>query len=299
MGSHLGFLAEPLSSLVHIHCLVPEDHPSAQILGAERSGSGTLVESGGYVLTVGYVVLGAKELQVVSANGDSFEARIAHMDFETGLAVIQAQGLEVGPAPTESSADLQVGTPVILVASNGEGQVRGSEGFVTNLGPFDAHWEYMLDSAVRATAMNPGLGGGALFTMDGKVRGTVSLNIHLVGTCSLSIPIDLYLSRRDVFLGKKQSADNVHRPWLGLFPQPLEKGVLVAGVVPGGPAEDSGIEAGDVVLFINGQEVASRRAFYQKLWEGKAGDVITLTVYREKSFRSVQVVSKSRSEFYR
>ncbi|MFQ5693895.1 MAG: S1C family serine protease, partial [Nitrospinota bacterium] len=286
------------SSLVHINCLIPEGHPSAVTLGTERSGSGVIVGSGGYVLTVGYVVMGAQELHVVSADGESFEARTVHVDFESGLAVIQAQGLEKRPIELESSADLRVVQPVVLLASNGEGQVRGSEGFITDLGPFDAHWEYMLESAIKSTAMNPGLGGGALLTMDGKVRGTVSLNLHLIGTCSLSIPIDLFLARRDVFLGERDGDDRVHRPWLGVYPQSLEKGVLVAGVVPGGPAENSGIEAGDIVLYINGEEVSSRRLFYQELWKGKAGDNVTLTIYREKSFRTVQLASRSRAEFY-
>ncbi|MFQ5912661.1 MAG: S1C family serine protease [Nitrospinota bacterium] len=299
MGSLLGFLAEPVSSLVHVHCRVPEEHPSAAVLGTERSGSGVIVDDGGYVLTVGYVVMGGRELHVVSAKGDSFEARMVHVDHESGLAVIRAQGLAEPPVQLESSAGLRVGMPVVLLASNGENQVRGSEGFITDLGPFDAHWEYMLESAIKSTAMNPGLGGGVLMTLDGKVRGTVSLNLHLIGTCSMSIPIDQFLARRDIFVGNRDGSDKAHRPWLGLYPQSLEKGVLVAGLVPGGPADDSGIEVGDIVLHINGEEVSSRRVFYHKLWQGNAGDNVTLTIYREKSFQTIQVNSKSRAEFYR
>ena len=299
MGRHLGFLTEPVASLVHINCTVPDEHPSAVILGTERSGSGVIVETGGYVLTVGYVVLGAGDLNVVSAKGENFEGRIVHMDHESGLAMIHSPGLN-GPAVSVGpSAEMGTGDPVVLLASKGEGEIRGNSGFITDVGPFDAHWEYMLDRAIKSTALNPGLGGGALISMDGKVRGTVSLNLHLIGTCSLSIPIGLYLAQRGRFLGHQEGDEKPHRPWLGLFPQALEKGVLVAGVVPGGPAEDSGIQTGDVVLSLNGEEVISRRAFYQRLWEGAAGDEFTLTLYREKSFRTVQVTSKSRAEFYR
>lgn len=299
MGNQLGFLSETVSSLVHIDCRVPEGHPSASILGTERSGTGVIVEDAGYILTVGYVVMGAKDLRVTPAGAESLEARVVYIDFECGLAVIQAQGLGDRAAALGGSSELCVGAPVVLLASGGEERFRGSQGFITDLGPFDAHWEYMLDSAIKSTAMNPGLGGGALVTMDGKIRGTVSLNLHLIGSCSLSIPIDLFLSRRDLFLGRRPDADRERRPWLGVFPQPLEKGVLVAGVVPGGPADESGIEAGDIVLFLNGEEVPSRRTFYQRLWQGKAGDVVALTIYRGKGFRTIRVISRSRADFYR
>jgi S1-C subfamily serine protease len=299
MGSHLGFLAKAVSSLVHIHSQIPEEHPSTTILGTERSGSGVIIESGGYILTVGYVVMGAKDVQVVCGDGERLEARISHQDFESGLAVIQALGLEADPIPAKPASELEVGMPVALLASNGEEEVRGSQGIITDLGPFDAQWEYMLDSAVKSTAMNPGLGGGALLTMDGSFRGTISLNINLIGTCSLSIPVDLFLARRDIFVGKQGGETNTSRPWLGVFPQPLERGVLVAGLVPGGPAEQSGIETGDVVLYVNGAEVSSRRAFYERLWQGKAGDVVKLTIFREKSIETILVPTKSRAEFYR
>ncbi|MFQ5692517.1 MAG: S1C family serine protease [Nitrospinota bacterium] len=299
MGTHLGFLSGPAASLVHLHCAVPDEHPSAAILGTERSGTGVIVEEGGYILTVGYVVMGASELSAGSAGGETCDARIVHVDFESGLAVVRAEELADPPVEMKPAADLELATPVVLLASNGEDQFRGSEGFVSDLGPFDAHWEHMLESAIKATAVNPGLGGGALITLDGVVRGIVSLNLHLIGTCSLSIPIDLFLAQRDVFLGRKRADNHVHRPWLGVYSQPLEKGVLVAGVAPGGPAENSGIVAGDIVLYINGEEVSSRRAFYEKLWEGRAGDIITLTIYREKRFRTVHVASRSRADFYK
>ncbi len=299
MGSHLGFLAQAVSSLVHIHSQIPEQHPSTAILGAERSGSGVVIEKGGYILTVGYVVMGAKDLHVVCGKGERLEARISYQDFESGLAVIQALGLEANPILTKPARDLKVGMPVALLASNGEEDVRGSQGIITDLGPFDAQWEYMLDLAIKSTAMNPGLGGGAILTMDGCLRGTVSLNINLIGTCSLSIPIDLFHARRETFMGKQERESKSPRPWLGVFPQPLERGVLVAGLVPGGPAEQSGIETGDVVLYLNGTEVSSRRAFYERLWQGKAGDVVKLTIFREKSIETILVPSKSRAEFYR
>ena len=298
MGRHLGFLAEPAASLVHLDCQIPDSHPSAVILGTERSGSGVVVDPGGYVVTVGYVVMGAEDLSVVSNDGGRHKARVVYLDHESGLATVRAEGLQAPAAELMSSKGLQPGDSVVLLASNGEEAVRGTTGFVTDLGPFDAHWEYMLDGAIKSTAMNPGLGGGALLTMDGKVRGVVSLNLNLIGICSLSIPIESFLRSPDPFLGRASDRSRVHRPWLGLFPQPLEKGVLVAGVVPGGPAEESGIESGDVLLSINGEEVTSRREFYEKLWQGHAGDDVTLTVYREKSLETVHVSSRSRADFY-
>ena len=298
MGRHLGFLAEPVASVVHLDCRVSSSHPSAVILGTERSGSGVVVDSDGYVVTVGYVVMGASEITVVSCEGHRYEARIVHLDHESGLATVYAEGLRAPVADLLPSDSLKQGDPVVLLASNGEEAIRGATGFVADLEPFDAHWEYMLSRAIKSTAMNPGLGGGALFSMDGKVRGVVSLNLNLIGVCSLSIPFETFLRDSELFLGRSSDRNRSQRPWLGLFPQALEKGILVAGVVPGGPAEESGIESGDIVLSINGEEVESRREFYEKLWQGHAGDNVTLLVDREKKLETVCVSSQSRAEFY-
>jgi serine protease Do len=185
------------------------------------------------------------------------------------------------------------------VATTEPGRYKGAEGFVTGTGAFDAYWEYMLETAIQATAINPGLGGGALVTYDGLIRGVVSLNLGLVGSCSLSIPIDLFHARRDELLGRERFTGRPERPWLGFFPQPLERGVYVAGVVPGAPAAKSGMQEGDVILSINGEEISSRRHLYETLWKGKAGDAIELTLYREKAFKTIGVVSESRAEFFR
>lgn len=298
MGRHLGFLAEPVASVVHLNCKVPSSHPSAVILGTERSGSGVVVSPDGYVVTVCYVVMGASEITVVSSEGHRYEARVVYLDHESGLATICAEELQAPAADLLPSGSLQQGDPVVLLASNGEEAIRGTTGFVADLDPFDAHWEYMLNRAIKSTAMNPGLGGGALFSMDGKVRGVISLNLNLVGVCSLSIPVETFLRNSELFLGQSNARIRSQRPWLGLFPQALEKGILVAGVVPGGPAEESGIESGDIVLSINGEEVISRREFYEKLWQGNAGDNVTLIVHRDKKLETVCVQSQSRAEFY-
>src|SRR5262249_26824952 len=146
-----------------------------------------------------------------------------------------------------STHDLALGEDTFIVASVGEGGARVSSGAVSYLGPFDANWEYVLEHAIMTTAMNPGLGGGPLLDTLGRVVGVASLNLNEIGRFSLSIPADYYLNARDDFLGG-QRPPSATRAWLGIFCYAVKDHVVIAGLLPGGPGEQAGLKAGDVVL---------------------------------------------------
>src|SRR5262249_57583921 len=106
------------------------------------------------------------------------------------------RGIAEGRLPSlrlRRSSELHLGDEVFLVAGGGEGEARISNGGVSHLGPFDANWEYVLERAIMTTAMNPGLGGGPLLDLQGRVVGVVSLNLNEIGRFSLPIPPPHYL----------------------------------------------------------------------------------------------------------
>jgi S1-C subfamily serine protease len=286
-----------LPATVHIEAHIPESHPSARLLGTERMGSGTVVESDGLVLTANYVALGADHLKVTLLDNRSFSAEVAGHDFASGLALLRVPERRLPALPLRATQDLQTGEETFIVASIGEGQARLANGAVSFLGPFDANWEFVLERAIMTTAMNPGLGGGPLLDARGRMVGIVSLNLNEIGRFSLAVPSDYYLEARDAFLAGGTMAASA-RAWLGIFCYAVKDHVVVAGLLPGGPGEQAGLRAGDVILSVGGRDVSDRRSLYHLVWTHRPGDQVTLKVFRGRELLTVTVASGNVEKFF-
>jgi S1-C subfamily serine protease len=196
-----------------------EAHPSVAILGAERSGSGTLIDASGLILTPNYVVVGADSIEITLVDGSVYEGRTAAQDFSSGLAIVKIDGPSPFPTvPLRSSADAKVGDEVFIVASAGGANRRSHDGVVTSLGPFDASWEYRLDRAILTSAVNPGLGGGALFDLCGRMLGVVSLDLGEIGRFTLAVPAECFLDARAELLQSGRRARDRLRAWIRRSP---------------------------------------------------------------------------------
>src|SRR5262245_2399991 len=260
-------------------------------------GSGAIIESNGLILTVNYVVLGAEQVRVTIGEHREYVAETLRLDFSSGLALLRIAEQRLPALPLRRTADLGLGDDVFIVASVGEGGARVSSGNVSYLGPFDANWEYVLERAIMTTAMNPGLGGGPLCDTGGRVIGIVSLNLNEIGRFSLAIPADYYLDARDAFVSGSRPRTTT-RAWLGIFCYAMKDHVVIAGLLPGGPGEQAGLKAGDVILSIDGTDVADRRSLYRLLWTHRPGDSVTLKIFRGKDLRTVTVASGDVEEFF-
>jgi S1-C subfamily serine protease len=288
-----------LPSVVNIYAKASTEHPSTQILGAERMGSGTIVDPAGLILTVNYVVMGAETIQVSFARGRRFRAEVAAQDFEVGLAVLKVKRKDLQAAELGSSEATELGAAIFALASTGPQERRVSGGVVTYLGEFEAHWEYLLERGIGTSAVNPGFGGGPLFTLAGRMIGVVSLNLNEIGRSSLAIPVEYYREHRDELLRFGRVTSRPKRAWLGLFVHPLEEGVVVAGLVPGGPGERSGLQEGDMILSLDSEEVPTRKDLYRSLWRHGPGERVSCEVMRDNELKRVEITSGDRAEFYR
>ena len=299
MDASVELVRHLLESVVNIHAVVPRDHPSVAILGSERMGTGVVVDASGLILTVNYVVMGAQTIQVSFAKGRRVRAEMVAQDFEVGLALIRVkkQGLS---APTLGrTEDLERGHPVVAVASTGSHERRVGGGIVTSLGEFEAHWEYLLERGIVATAPNPGFGGGGLFTMRGTLVGVIYLNLSEIVRNSLSIPVDFYCEHERELLQFGRVVSRPRRAWLGVFAHPIEEGIVVAGVVPNGPGDKGGLQEGDLLVSLNAEEVRSRRDLYLSLWRHEPGERLTFEVMRGNALRRIDVTGGDRAEFFR
>jgi len=236
---------------------------------------------------------------VTLLDDNQYEAEIAAQDFASGIAVLKIADGRFPAVPLRSSVDLQPGDEVFLIASSGEGNGRRlNGGGLTTIGPFDAYWEYCLDRALICTAMNPGLGGGPMFDMNGRMVGVVSLNLGEVGKFSLAIPTEHFSEHREELLRYGRRVSRPSRAWLGMYSYPLRDHIVIAGLVPGSPGDKAGLKAGDVLLAIDGQEVSDRRQMYELLWSRRAGEAVAFRIFRNNAVRTVAVVSGNVEEFY-
>jgi serine protease Do len=295
MDSTLAPAYHVLPSLVYLRAQIPARHPSAAMLGEERLGSG--VASGpAVVVTAHYLVLGARHIHLEGADGQTRRVKSTVIDHETGLAVLALEGPPLRPAPV-AEGTARPGTPVFMLTCTGEREWKGATGHVTQVGPFEAYWEYMLDGAIMTTAVNPGLAGAPLFDSRGRTLGVVSLGLAAVARYSLAIPIGLYLRKRE-------EMDNGRLPplgyaWTGIYPQPQDGGIALTGVVPNGPGAKAGLERGDLILSVDGQSVSTLRELYEAIRRRVPGDALSFQVLRDSAIRVVEVTGGDREAFYR
>jgi len=285
-------------STVFLRSEVPARHPSAAILGEERLGAGVAVAPD-RVLTAHYLVLGAAKVEVVGPDGKARAVRRTAVDHETGLALLSLEGAALHPVAFGSTEAVAPGMPVFIMTCTGRQERKGATGHVTAVGPFEAFWEYMLDRAIMTTVINPGLAGAALLDADARLIGVVSLGLAAPGRYSLAIPLDLFLSRREEMEHEDGGRQGPQRAWVGFYPQGFDGGVVVTGVVPGGPADRAGLARGDLVLSVDGSPVSSLRELYAAMWRKSAGEALSLQILRESAIRVVEVETGDRAEFYR
>jgi serine protease Do len=287
---------DTIPSTVFLRSAVPAAHASAAVLGEERMGAGVAVASD-RVLTAHYLVLGASSIEVLAFDGLVRHVRGSAVDHETGLALVQVDGPPLRPVQLGMSRDARPGWPVFLLTCTSERERRSATGHISRVGPFEAFWEYMLDAAIMTTALNPGLAGAPLFDQQARLIGIVSLGLTAVGRFSLAIPTDLYEERIDVLLGRPE-ASRPRRAWLGFYPQEFDGGVILTGVVEGGPADRAGLLRGDLILSVDGETVGGLRQLYGTAWRKQPGDTLGLQVLRDSAIRIVDVVAGDRERFY-
>lgn len=298
MNATVSLLRRAGRATVRIEAGIPEGHASAQILGTARVGSGTIIDAAGLILTVNYVVLGAQEVKVTLQDGREFRGDVVAQDIISGLAALRIPVDKLPALQLVDSRHLNIGDEVFVVSSVGDGGCRAADGSITYIGSFDANWEYTLDRAIMSSPLNPGLGGGALVDRWGRAVGVVALSLNAIGRFTLAIPGECFVDHQDELLrhGRRQSLER--RAWLGLFCHTLQDHVVVAGLMPGAPADRAGLRQGDVILTIDGRDVADRRTLYQQLWTHRAGDAVDLKIFRDSEIRTIQVPTLDAEEFF-
>ena len=299
MNGHIGLIHGILPATVDLHVTIPESHPSARNLGAERVGSGTIVDPDGYIVTVHYVTVGASSITVTLPDGGQYPAQVAAQDQETGLSLVKISARDLPYLKLAAPGSVTLGQAVVMIASSGQTGRRVSGGYVSSLESYDGQWEYMIDKTIRVTTFNPGFGGGTLANFHGELVGVVSLNLNEVGKFSLAIPIDYYRTYERELKQHGQVRTRPRRPWLGIYPEAMAGHVVVGGVVPDGPAAKFGLRQGDIILTVEKKEIRSRQELYLEMWKKRPGERISFKILRDDQSFDLDVVGGDRADRYR
>lgn len=293
--------ASPAESVVTVEARVPADSRTAGSLGTERRGAGVVIDQGGLVVTIGYLIMEAAEVTVADRGGAAVPAEIVAYDHDTGFGLLRALApLRSTPARLGSADSLVAGQRALAAAPGVSGPT-----VVVGRRSFAGGWEYLLEEALFTTPPIPNFGGAGLFDADGRLVGIGSL---IVGDAAgdgvgppgnMFVPIDLLPPILGDLLayGKSTAPPS---PWLGLYPEPGNGALVVARVSPGGPAAGAGIQPGDVILGIGDEPVRRLEVLWRRVRAlGPAGVDVTLKVLSGGSVRDVTLRSRDRRNWLR
>ena len=255
---------------------VPDRRPQNSL------GSGVIVRSDGYILTNAHVIADADEILVSFSDDQNTSAQLIGTDPETDLAVIRANATGLRPIQMGSSSDARVGDVVLAIGNPfGIGQTV-SMGIVSAKGRYGLSSTY--DDFIQTdAAINPGNSGGALIDVKGRLLGINSLFYSQTGGSQglgFAVPVELALSVLEEIIAEGR----VIRGWLGIdidpIPAPDKAGIVIAEVVPDGPAAKVGVMTGDIIVAINDQAALVPRVVLKQIGVAEPGSDVKLSLLR-------------------
>ncbi len=277
------------------------------IFPQEGAGSGVIVSPDGYILTNNHVVEGAQQIKVTLLSGKTFPARIVGTDRFADLAVLKVTTSERLPvAELGNSGTLQVGQLAVAIGNPfGLGHTV-TVGVISALNRSIQVPGLVIENLIQTdAAINPGNSGGALVDSRGTVIGINTAIVPNAVGIGFAIPIDSARAIMDQLI----RSGHVIRPYAGItwggdvdqsiasqYNLPVDHGVIVREVDPRGPAAAAGIQAGDIIVAVDGKRVANWNEFIRELFSRRPGDRVRLDVVRDGSRRTFQVTLGQRTQ---
>ncbi|WP_311063747.1 Do family serine endopeptidase [Halomonas sp. DWK9] len=254
-------------------------------------GSGVIVSSDGYVLTNHHVINGADQIQVALRDGRETLAEVIGTDPESDLAVLRIDLEDLPVIELADSEEVAVGDVALAIGNPfGVGQTV-TMGIISATGRSHLGLNAYEDFIQTDAAINPGNSGGALVNPDGSLVGiNTAIFSRSGGSQGIGFAIPANLAHS--ILNELVTRGRVIRGWLGIEAQALSRelaasfglrtpqGVIVAGVVSGGPAAQAGLQPGDVLLSIDGQVILDARATMSDIASIPPGTSLPLTIVR-------------------
>jgi len=290
----------------------------------QGSGSGSIVDTKGHILTNHHVVANAQKLEVALADGSRWSAKLIGSDPDNDLAVIKID------APREKlkvismgdSKNLRIGQKVLAIGNPFGFERTLTTGVISSLGrTIRSEVGTLIEDVIQTdAAINPGNSGGPLLNSEGEIVGINSAIISPTGgNVGIGFAIPVNTAKR--IIPELISKGYVAYPWIGatiqtLLPEvakylklKIDRGAMVAEVVRGGPADKAGLKGGnqrvqvgnmiilvggDVIVKVDQQDIKANEELIRYIREKKPGNTITFKIYRKNKFQDVRVTLEER-----
>ena len=267
-------------------------------------GSGFIIDKEGFVVTNNHVIEDADQIKVKLGDDNEFDAEVVGRDPNTDLALLKIKTEADLPVLKLGDSDkLKIGQWVVAIGSpfglerTVTAGIVSAKGRVIGSGPYD-------DFIQTDASINPGNSGGPLLNLDGEVVG-INTAIIASGTgIGFAIPINL----AGGIIAQLKSEGEVTRGWLGVAIQDLtgemaeyyglkdRKGVLVADVFKGDPADEAGIRAKDIILEVNDKKIETSRQLTSMIAGLKVGETAKVEVFRDGKVKKFNIKLAKRDD---
>ena len=266
----------------------------------QGQGSGFIISKDGYILTNNHVVGGADEINVQMADGRSLKAKLIGADDKSDVAVIKVAESDLPTLNIANSSDLEIGEWVMAVGNPFGLSATLTVGVVSATGRAGMGITDYEEFIQTDAAINPGNSGGPLLNIEGEVVGINTAIYSRSGGymgIGFAIPINMALKIKEQLI----KYGEVRRGRIGAYIQELtpevakqlgldqSKGVLIADIVSDSPASRAKLEAGDVVLRLNGTRITSAAMFRNRISLTSPNSSVKLTIIRRGREKSVKV----------
>jgi S1-C subfamily serine protease len=282
----------------------------------EGQGSGFILDHDGHILTNYHVIADAQRIEVTLHNRKKYRATVVGQDRSQDLAIIQIKAPDLNPMTMGDSKNLQVGQKVYAIGNPFGLSGTLTSGIVSSIRQVQEPDGVIIDEAIQTdAAINPGNSGGPLLNSRGEVIGINTMIASNVGQ-NAGIGFAIPINTAKAVLNDLLTLGRVRRPALGVVTIPIspdisdqlglpaDYGLLVVRVLPGGAADRAGLRGGteraylgnlpitvggDLIVAIDGQDVQDQQELSHVMNNHRAGDKITITIYRGKRRLDVQV----------
>jgi len=271
------------------------DRPQVKPRKATSLGSGFVIDPSGYIVTNNHVISEADEITVILQDDTNLKAELVGRDSKTDVAVLRVKTDKPLVATSWGDSDkarvgdlvLAIGNPFGLGGSVTAGILSARQRDIQS-GPYD-------DFLQTDAAINRGNSGGPMFNMDGEVIGiNTAIYSPSGGSIGIGFAIPSNLAKQVAAELVREPDHTVHRGWLGVRIQAVTdeiaeslgldkpKGALVASVNDNGPAQNGGIQPGDVILTFDGKPVTDMRHLPRLVAETPVDKSVPVTVWRKR-----------------
>lgn len=282
------------------------------ISGGQSSGSGFILSKDGYIVTNNHVIEGGEAFRVVLQSGEERPAVLIGSDQFSDLAIIKVEGDLPAVAELGNSDFLRPGETAIAIGSPlGDFKNSVTVGVISATGrTLDTGEDYQMEGLLQTdAAINEGNSGGPLVNLSGQVVGVNTLIIRGSNSSTTVEGLGFAIPSTNVQVISAQIIEKgyVSRPYIGIRYQyinpaiasrynlPVEWGVYVSAVVANSPADEAGLQPGDIITQLGNIKIDETHPYYNTLFTFSPGDPLEVHFIRNKSERTVELVlSESR-----